>query len=133
MYDINLKKERLKIVSLFYRYFVLNYQKDQMKQEILAETQFVWANSVIESMLLDLSDQVVDLQSALEKYLKKEWSWERLPNLVKASLIEGVFEIKNTTIPKAITIDSITEIVKNLQPDWDYKFVNAILDNFQKD
>jgi hypothetical protein len=41
MYDINLKKERLKIVSLFYRYFVLNYQKDQMKQEILAETQFV--------------------------------------------------------------------------------------------
>jgi N utilization substance protein B len=104
-----------------------------MKQEILAETQFVWANSVIESMLLDLSDQVVDLQSALEKYLKKEWSWERLPNLVKASLIEGVFEIKNTTIPKAITIDSITEIVKNLQPDWDYKFVNAILDNFQKD
>jgi hypothetical protein len=36
---------------------------------------------------------------------------------VKAALIDGVFEIKNTTIPKASTIDAITQIIKELQPD----------------
>jgi len=132
MYDINLKKDRNKIIHLFYRYFVLNYQPDQMKQDILSEKQVVWSDPKIEELVLEIANQVTVLTSEIQTYLKKEWDWKRLPNFIKACLIEGSFEIKNTNIPKAITIDSITNLVKVQQPDWDYKFVNAVLDKFTK-
>jgi len=132
MYEINLKKDRLNIISLFYRYFVLNYDVNQMKQDLIDEKQVVFERPELEKYTLELANSSEAITGELKEHLKDNWQWERLPNLVKAALIDGVFEIKNTTIPKASTIDAITQIIKELQPDWDYKFVNAVLDKFDK-
>jgi len=70
MYEINLKKDRLNIISLFYRYFVLNYDVNQMKQDLIDEKQVVFERPELEKYTLELADSSEEIAGELKEHLK---------------------------------------------------------------
>lgn len=131
MYDINLRKHRKEIVNAFYNFLLTNKNADQIKQAILDQTQLI-ADKNVEEALFNITDNAGNIIDEVEKNMKDGWTWERLPYLVQAILMEGVWEIQNTDVDKAITINELVNYIKEVEPDFDYKFVNALLDKFNK-
>lgn len=132
MLTINLKKDRKNLVNLFYHYLLMNNDVDYMKQDILDQTQMVFLDSTIESVALDIATKSPEILGEIESKLKNNWTMDRIPALIKAMLLEGAWEIQYTDNEKAIIINDLVEYCKAVEPDFDFKFVNAILDQFIK-
>lgn len=132
MLTVNLKKDRKNLVNLFYHYLLINSDVDYMKQDILDQTQMVFLDPTIESIALDIATKSPEILREIEGKLKSNWTMDRIPALIKAMLLEGVWEIEYTNNEKAIIINDLVEYCKAVEPDFDFKFVNAILDQFVK-
>lgn len=128
---ISFTKRRKVLVQLFYRYLLMEKGSITIKQDLLDETQ-----AKLDNETLTIAEQIADNLSKLIKritpLLGENWTWERIPALIKSILVVGAFEITNTNTPKAVTINELTELAKELGLDNDYKFINAILDKLDK-
>ncbi|QGS51943.1 transcription antitermination factor NusB [Spiroplasma tabanidicola] len=123
-----LKKQRRNTVQILYKVSLLNEQIDKIKQELLDNTQFEEINDDLSAYITNVLNQFDDLKQELKKYIPSNWSWERLPNMIKAILISSAFEIINNINPKGIVINESLDMVREFLPSWDTNFVNAILD-----
>lgn len=130
-FKLTLTDRRRILVQLFYRYALTNSSVDHIKQDVLDETQekldapsMEIANAIAEQLF-----EIIDL---IAPFLNEKWQWERIPSYVQSCLIIGAYEIKYTDIPKAVTINEILKLVKMALPDYDFKYVNAVLDKLEK-
>ena len=78
-----------------------------------------------------LIDGVVEQQAAIDALLEtysEGWTLERMPNVDRAILRVGVWEIVyNDEIPDAVAIDEAVEIAKEYSTDDSGSFVNGLL------
>ncbi|MCK5867558.1 MAG: transcription antitermination protein NusB [Mycoplasmataceae bacterium] len=63
----------------------------------------------------------------ISQFIKRGWTWVRLPVMSRAILIYGCYELAFRE--KALVINELIEYTKEYVPDDTYKFVNPVLEN----
>jgi transcription antitermination factor NusB len=66
-------------------------------------------------------------QNEIEKYLKKEWSFDRLSVMERAILLIATCELLESDVPKNIIINEAVINAKEFCDEDSYKFINGVL------
>ncbi|ALX70750.1 transcription antitermination factor NusB [Spiroplasma turonicum] len=123
-----LKKRRKNTIQILYRYFILEC-KTNIKQEAIDGFQLLNEyDEQFENYIFKISDEIDNLINICESNLDETWKWKRIPNIIKAILVNAVYEITNNITPKAIVINESIELTRSYLPSWETSFINAILD-----
>ncbi|WP_425379432.1 transcription antitermination factor NusB [Spiroplasma endosymbiont of Stenodema calcarata] len=121
------RQERINIVNLLYRHFVLHHDVVTTKQEAYDFSQVV--TTITESEQIDnILVNLPTIITIINDHLKAGWSFERLSNYHKAILVYGVHAIHYQNLAKAIAINEILEILKLYSEDTDFSYINSVLD-----
>mgnify|MGYP001051454152 CR=1 FL=1 len=64
----------------------------------------------------------------ISKYLRKDWSFDRLSVLEQAILLVSLQEILQNDIPKPVVINEAIKLAKKYCDDYSYKLINGVLD-----
>ena len=64
----------------------------------------------------------------ISKYLRKDWSFDRLSVLEQAILLVSLQEILQNDIPKPVVINEAIKLAKKYCDDDSYKLINGVLD-----
>ncbi|GAA6238386.1 MAG: hypothetical protein SPLM_05060 [Spiroplasma phoeniceum] len=121
------RQERINIINLLYRHFVLQHDVLTTKQEAYDFSQMVTTSMEtiqVEEILANLSDII----AKINQHLKPGWNFARLSNYHKAVLVYGVYEICYQQLAKAIVINESLEILKLYGEDTDFSYINSVLD-----
>ncbi|WFQ94045.1 transcription antitermination factor NusB [Mycoplasma feriruminatoris] len=129
--QISLSKKRKLLIQAFYKYQLINASIDYIHQDILDDVQ-EFNNEQLSSLTNQIADKQIELIKQIKLNISSNWKWDRIPALIRAILIVGVYEILYTDTPKPVTINEMVNYIKDVEPDFDYKFVNAVLDKFNK-
>jgi N utilization substance protein B len=87
------------------------------------ETIFGYAREIVQGVV-DHHEEIDDL---LETY-SQGWALDRMPNLDRAILRVGVWEIlHNPDVPDAVAVNEAVELAKELSTDDSGSFVNGLL------
>ncbi|WP_342268417.1 transcription antitermination factor NusB [Spiroplasma endosymbiont of Aspidapion aeneum] len=128
MEDIRkLIERRRKFIQLIYRYFCLDKTIQSIINEIEANFQINLEKSDKEILKrwVYIIDEAVEFISS---NVSTKWSWERLPHIHQAVLVNGYFEITDEKREKAIVINEMLKLSFLYLPSQDNKYINAILD-----
>ena len=124
---------RMAVVSLLYAYDLGNGNTSQHSAEILEEKkirnkQKDFALSLYEGVMenLDACD------TAIIEHLK-EWDFERLGAIERATLRLATYEILFGDLDSAVVINEAVEITKAFGTEQSPKFINGVLDAISKD
>lgn len=79
-------------------------------------------------------DHVDEIDELIKNHLSSSWSMERLNKVTMAILRISIYEMlyQQGSVPK-IVIDEAINIAKDYGPDDSFKFINAVLDNINRD
>lgn len=79
-------------------------------------------------------DHVDEIDELIKNHLSSSWSMERLNKVTLAILRISIYEMlyQQGSVPK-IVIDEAINIAKDYGPDDSFKFINAVLDNINRD
>lgn len=61
-----------------------------------------------------------------------KWAPDRIPKVTRAMLRVAVYEIKYTSVPRAVIANEAVEIVKTYSTDKDASFVNGVISSVLK-
>ncbi|WP_434343630.1 transcription antitermination factor NusB [Mycoplasma sp. 06067-C1-B144P-99-0482-3] len=128
---ISFSKKRKLLIQAFYKYQLLNASIDYIYQDVLDDVQNFNNKKLLFEINL-IAEKQVDLINHININISLNWKWDRIPAVIRAILIVGTYEILYTDIPKPVTINEMVNYVKEIEPDFDYKFVNAVLDKIIK-
>ncbi|WP_338966171.1 MULTISPECIES: transcription antitermination factor NusB [unclassified Spiroplasma] len=121
------RQERINIINLLYRHFILKHDVLTTKQEAYDFSQVVTTN-VESEQIYNILKNLPTIIALINQYLKPGWKFERLSNYHKAVLVYGVYAIHYQGLAKAIVIDESLEILKLYSEDTDFSYINSILD-----
>lgn len=85
----------------------------------------------IKELLLKALKHQNEIVLEVSSYLKN-WKFSRLNTCVQAILILSTTNYKYMDTPKSVCIDLAVNLTKRYSETEDYKFVNAVLDNYLK-
>ena len=124
---------RMAVVSLLYAFDLGNGNIAQHSEEILEEKkirnkQRDFAMGLYEGVMQNL--QAVD--KAIIEHLK-EWDFERLGSIERATLRLACYEILFGELDSAVVINEAVEITKAFGTEQSPKFINGVLDAISKD
>lgn len=124
---------RMAVVSLLYAYDLGNGKIADVAVDILEEKkirnkQREFALGLFEGVIQNL-DKV---DEAIKTHLK-EWDFERLGSIERATLRLGAYEIMFTDLDPAVIINEAVEISKSFAAEQSPKFINGVLDAIAKD
>ncbi|MFV8499860.1 transcription antitermination factor NusB [Mycoplasma sp. VS424B] len=130
------REMRKTVIAVLYKYELL---EEPIKVEEAFEEFFLDREELLRLELI--ARNYAFLRKSLNALLNKNWKWERISPLIRAIILNGAFELYNTN-PK-IVINEAIEITKIYFPKdlpdqpatlqgKQYKFVNAILENYLK-
>jgi len=124
---------RMAVVSLLYAYDLGNGKIADVAVDILEEKkirnkQREFALGLFEGVIQNL-DKV---DEAIKTHLK-EWDFERLGSIERATLRLGAYEIIFTDLDPAVIINEAVEISKSFAAEQSPKFINGVLDAIAKD
>ncbi|WP_434333620.1 transcription antitermination factor NusB [Mycoplasma capricolum subsp. capricolum] len=128
---ISFSKKRKLLIQAFYKYQLLNASIDYIYQDVLDDVQNFNNKKLLFEINL-IAEKQVDLINNININISSNWKWDRIPAVIRAILIVGTYEILYTDTPKPVTINEMVNYVKEIEPDFDYKFVNAVLDKIIK-
>ncbi|QIN42092.1 transcription antitermination factor NusB [Mycoplasma capricolum subsp. capripneumoniae] len=128
---ISFSKKRKLLTQAFYKYQLLNANIDYIYQDLLDDVQNFNNKQLLFEINL-IAEKQVDLINHININISSNWKWDRIPAVIRAILIVGTYEILYTDTPKPVTINEMVNYVKEIEPDFDYKFVNALLDKIIK-
>lgn len=79
-------------------------------------------------------DHVDEIDELIKNHLSSSWSMERLNKVTLSILRISIYEMlyQQGSVPK-IVIDEAINIAKDYGPDDSFKFINAVLDNINRD
>ena len=124
---------RMAVVSLLYAYDLGNKSIADYTDEILEDKKI---RNKQKEFALDLFRGVMDnlaaVDEAIVKHLK-DWDFERLGSVERATLRLGAYEIMNTELDSAVVINEAIEVSKAFGTEQSPKFINGVLDAIAKD
>ena len=124
---------RMAVVSLLYAFDLGNGNIAEHSDEILEEKkirnkQRDFALTLFDGVMANL--QRVD--AAIVKHLK-DWDFERLGSVERATLRLGAYEILFSELDSAVVINEAIEVAKAFATEQSPKFINGVLDSISKD
>jgi N utilization substance protein B len=124
---------RMAVVSLLYAYDLGNKEIADFTDEILEDKKI---RNKQKDFALELFRGVMDnlekIDTAIVKHLK-EWDFERLGSIERATLRLGAYEIMSSTLDSAVVINEAIEVSKAFGTEQSPKFINGVLDAISKD
>jgi len=124
---------RMAVVSLLYAYDLGNGSIADFSHEILEEKKI---RNKQKDFALDLFNGVMehleDVDKAIVTHLK-DWDFERLGSIERATLRLGAYEVLNTELDTAVIINEAIEVAKAFAAEQSPKFINGVLDAIAKD
>jgi len=124
---------RMAVVSLLYAYDLGNQSIAEYTDEILEDKKI---RNKQKEFALDLfrgvMENLVAVDEAIVKHLK-DWDFERLGSVERATLRLGAYEIMNTELDSAVVINEAIEVSKAFGTEQSPKFINGVLDAIAKD
>ena len=124
---------RMAVVSLLYAYDLGNQSIAEYTDEILEEKKI---RNKQRDFALDLFRGVMDQLETVDKAIVthlKDWDFERLGSIERATLRLGAYEILNTELDSAVIINEAIEVAKAFGTEQSPKFINGVLDAIAKD
>ena len=117
LYQANLYEE----ANIEYNY------TDLIKEQLEVENEFVDAcvNGIDKN-----KDKLIDKAN---KYLKKDWTIDRLSKVDQAILLLGIYELLYTDTPSVVAINEAIELSKLYSDDDVRKMINVVLDKVYKE
>ncbi len=124
---------RMAVVSLLYAYDLGNQSIADYTDEILEDKKI---RNKQKEFALDLfrgvMENLMSVDEAIVKHLK-DWDFERLGSVERATLRLGAYEIMNTELDSAVVINEAIEVSKAFGTEQSPKFINGVLDAIAKD
>ena len=124
---------RMAVVSLLYAYDLGNGNIAQHTNEILEEKKM---RNKQKDFALGLYEGVMENLEACDKAIiehLKEWDFERLGAIERATLRLAAYEILFGDLDSAVVINEAVEITKAFGTEQSPKFINGVLDAISKD
>lgn len=123
---------RMAVVSLLYAYDLGNQSIADFTDEILEDKkirnkQKEFALELFQGVMSNL--ETIDVKIVA---LLKDWEFERLGAIERATLRLGAYEILHTTLETAVVINEAIEVAKAFGSEQSSKFINGILDAVAK-
>jgi len=124
---------RMAVVSLLYAYDLGNQSIADFTDEILEDKKI--RNKQKEFALELFQGVMSNLEPIDEKIipLLKDWEFERIGAIERATLRLGAYEILYTTLDGAVVINEALEVAKAFGTEQSTKFINGILDAITKE
>lgn len=124
---------RMAVVSLLYAYdlgnqSIADYSDEILEDKKIRNKQKEFAMTLFRGVMDNL--EVVD--KAVETHLK-EWDFDRLGSIERATLRLGAYEILFGELDSAVVINEAIEITKAFAAEQSPKFINGVLDAIAKD
>ncbi|ALD66430.1 transcription antitermination protein NusB [Spiroplasma cantharicola] len=126
-----LKKRRKNTIQILYRLFLLEEDINKIKQEVLDGFQLETFEEELNNYIFDILDNTLEYKALISNLLPELWNWTRLPKIIQAILVNGVYEIKKEITPKAVIINESIELTREYLPSFETAFVNGLLDNIK--
>lgn len=127
------QQARMAVVSLLYAYDLGNRDIKDFSDDILEEKKI---RNRQRDFALDLFEGVVNklekIDLAIAKHLK-DWDFERLGSIERATLRLGAYEILYTELDAPVIINEAIEVAKSFGSEQSPKFINGVLDAISKD
>jgi transcription antitermination protein NusB len=124
---------RMAVVSLLYAFDLGNGNITEHSDEILEEKKI---RNKQREFAMDLFKGVIDnlsrVDESIVKHLK-EWDFERLGAIERATLRLACYEILFGELDSAVVINEAIEITKAFGTEQSPKFINGVLDAISKD
>ena len=127
------QQARMAVVSLLYAYDLGNGNTSQHAGEILEEKKI---RNKQKDFALALYEGVMEHLEAVDKAIithLKDWDFERLGAIERATLRLAGYEILFTELDSAVVINEAVEITKAFGTEQSPKFINGVLDAIAKD
>ncbi len=124
---------RMAVVSLVYAYDLGNQSIADYTDEILEDKKI---RNKQKEFALDLFRGVMEHLDSVDEQITthlKDWDFERLGSIERATLRLGAYEILNTPLDSAVVINEAIEIIKAFGSEQSPKFINGVLDAIAKD
>ena len=101
--------------------------KDLIKEQLELENEFVTdsINGIVKN-----KDKLI---KKANKYLKKDWTIDRLSKVDQAILLLGIYELLYTDTPSVVAINEAIELSKKYSDDAVTKMINGVLDKIYHD
>jgi len=124
---------RMAVVSLLYAYDLGNGAIADFTDEILEEKKI---RNKQKDFALTLFHGVMEhletIDAAIVRHLK-EWDFERLGSIERATLRLGAYEALYTDLDSAVVINEAIEVAKAFGTEQSPKFINGVLDAVAKE
>jgi N utilization substance protein B len=124
---------RMAVVSLLYAFDLGNGNTAEHTDEILEEKKI---RNKQRDFALDLYDGVMKNIEVCDEAIKthlKDWDFERLGTIERATLRLAAYEILFGELDSAVVINEAVEITKAFGTEQSPKFINGVLDAISKD
>ena len=121
------------VVSLLYAYDLGNGKIADVAVEILEEKKI---RNKQREFALGLFEGVIENLEKIDEAIKghlKEWDFERLGSIERATLRLGAYEIMFGELDPAVVINEAVEITKSFGAEQSPKFINGVLDAIAKE
>ena len=118
--------------------FQLNQHGDDvsgMLDMLLEENPACESNlGYISKVVGEVNEKREEINSTIEKYLRKGWTLKRIPKVAHSVLKLAIYEMKYLDdVPVRVAINEAVEIAKNFGDEEQSKFVNGLLGSYAKD
>ncbi len=124
---------RMAVVSLLYAYDLGNQTIAEFTDEILEDKKIRNKQKEFAMTLFrGVMDNLETIDTSIETHLK-EWDFDRLGSIERATLRLGAYEILYGELDTAVVINEAIEITKAFGTEQSPKFINGVLDAISKD
>ncbi len=125
---MNRREYRIKLIEIIYQNLLLKKDFNILIQDNLAEIPVdIYFKKILSYIIKNKNSIITEINPFLNK-----WEFDRLNYVVQAILVLAISEFKHSKNDNAIIINEAVELTKIYCSDDDYKFVNALLDNYAK-
>lgn len=119
---------RMAVVSLLYAYDLGNGAIADHTDEILEEKKIRNKQKDFALTLFDgVMSHLEEIDAAIVKHLK-EWDFDRLGSIERATLRLGAYETLHSDLDSAVVINEAIEVAKAFGTEQSPKFINGVLD-----
>ena len=125
-----------KSTDKFINDFIERYKSGDFSDGIISDDEhFVSPDKDLLSEILNLvKNSKDDIDIYIKKYIKKNWTIDRLDPIIRSILRCGIAELINFgDIPVKVILDQYVSLTRDFYEKQEVGFVNAILDNAAKE
>ncbi len=124
---------RMAVVSLLYAYDLGNQSIAEYSDEILEDKKIRNRQKEFAmSLFRGVMEHLPQIDEAIVRHLK-EWDFDRLGSIERATLRLGAYEVLYTDLDSAVVINEAIEVAKAFGTEQSPKFINGVLDAIAKE